>query len=236
MLAVLVGCGQTPGAGQSEALTVETAQTYLDCAPGAACDTPFPVKVVVVTMFERGEDEGDAPGEFQFWKERMDLDTRVPMPHTHHDVFVNEDKGVIGMVTGIGTMHSGPSTMAVGLDPRFDFSKAYWLVAGIAGIDPEDASIGSAIWSAYLVDGDLSHQIDAREKPEAWETGYFARHTKFPGDPNRPIVVEYIQKRLDIEGRVIATAPFQSQGSSHRNQISLADAVVKHVLKISNRR
>ena len=34
--------------------------------------------------------------------------------------------------------------MALGMDPRFDFSDAYWLVAGIAGIDPEDASIGSA--------------------------------------------------------------------------------------------
>ncbi|MGC4075145.1 MAG: hypothetical protein QM760_22115 [Nibricoccus sp.] len=29
------------------------------------------------------------------------------------------------------------------LDPRFDFSKAYWLVAGIAGVDPADASLGS---------------------------------------------------------------------------------------------
>ena len=160
--------------------------SYLDCIVGEPCATPFPVKVVVVTMFERGADEGDDPGEFQFWKERMDLDTRVAMPHTHHDVFVNEAMGVVGMVTGIGTMHSGPSTMAVGLDPRFDFSKAYWLVAGIAGIDPEDASIGSAIWSAYLVDGDLAHQIDAREKPEEWSTGYFARHTKFPNDPNQP--------------------------------------------------
>ncbi len=25
------------------------------------------IKVVVVTMFERGEDTGDAPGEFQLW-------------------------------------------------------------------------------------------------------------------------------------------------------------------------
>jgi len=27
----------------------------------------IPVKVVVVTMFEPGEDVGDAPGEFQLW-------------------------------------------------------------------------------------------------------------------------------------------------------------------------
>jgi purine nucleoside permease len=60
------------------------------------------------------------------------------------------------------------------------------MVAGIAGIDPEDASIGSVAWSSYLVDGDLGHEIDAREMPEDWDTGFFARHTSFPYDPARP--------------------------------------------------
>ena len=58
------------------------------------------------------------------------------------------------------------------------------MVAGIAGIDPEDASIGSVAWSSYLVDGDLGHEIDAREIPEDWDTGFFARYTKFPLRPS----------------------------------------------------
>ena len=33
----------------------------------------LPVKIVIVTMFEIGEDFGDAPGEFQFWRERRNL-------------------------------------------------------------------------------------------------------------------------------------------------------------------
>ncbi|MEM7017004.1 MAG: purine nucleoside permease [Pseudomonadota bacterium] len=160
--------------------------SWRDCKPGFNCTTPFKVKFVLVTMFERGEDEGDAPGEFQLWKERRNLDTRVPFPHGHHDLFLDEEAGILATVTGIGTMHSAGTTMALGLDQRFDLSEAYWLVAGIAGIDPEDASIGSAAWSAYLVDGDLSHEIDPREIPDDWETGYFARHTKFPNDPERP--------------------------------------------------
>jgi purine nucleoside permease len=36
----------------------------------AAPAPPTQVKVVVVTMFERGEDTGDTPGEFQLWVER----------------------------------------------------------------------------------------------------------------------------------------------------------------------
>lgn len=164
--------------------------TVAACQPQTTDNTstpePLPVKVVIVTMFERGADEGDEPGEFQFWKERRDLDERFPFPQSHHDLFYNPESQILGLVTGIGTPRSAAATMALGLDPRFDLTKAYWLVAGIAGIDPEDASIGSAVWSAYLVDGDLGHEIDPREIPEGWETGYFPRHTQKPYDPNRP--------------------------------------------------
>ena len=161
-------------------------QIIEECPPGLPCDTPLPVKAVLVTMFEIGEDEGDRPGEFQLWKERRPFDLQIPFPHSHHDLFYDESSQTLAMVTGIGTFKSTAAVMALGLDPRFDLSKAYWLVAGIAGIDPEDASIGSAVWSSYIVDGDLGHEIDAREKPDDWPTGYFARRTQFPYDPNRP--------------------------------------------------
>ena len=163
-----------------------TDQDLVVCDIAAPCETPLPVKAVLVTMFEIGMDEGDRPGEFQLWKERRPFDVAIPFPHSHHDLYYDPEAQVLAMVTGIGTAKSTASTMALGLDTRFDLSKAYWLVAGIAGIDPEDASIGSAVWSAYLVDGDLAHHIDAREKPEDWPTGYFARRTSFPYDPNRP--------------------------------------------------
>ncbi|MEC8755963.1 MAG: purine nucleoside permease [Pseudomonadota bacterium] len=162
------------------------------CAPNseptaeAKTPAPLPVKAVIVTMFEIGEDEGDTAGEFQLWKERRNLNERIPFPQSHHDLFYNSESQILGMVTGMGTAKSATATMALGLDPRFDLSKAYWMVAGIAGIDPEDASIGSVAWSSYLVDGDLGHEIDAREIPEDWDTGFFARYTKFPYDPARP--------------------------------------------------
>lgn len=148
-------------------------------------DTVITPKVVIVTMFERGEDSGDAPGEFQFWNERRELNTVFPF-HGHHDIHYNEDSGILAVVTGVGTAKAAASIMGVGMDPRFDLSKSYWLVAGIAGFDPEDASLASAAWAEYLVDGDLAHEIDSREKPDDWEWGYIARHTKVPFDPNRP--------------------------------------------------
>ena len=144
-----------------------------------------PVRVVVVAMWERGADEGDEPGEFQLWKARRGLSERFALPHGDHDLFYNRESQVLGMVTGVGTAKSAATTMAVGLDPRFDLTRAYWLVAGVAGIDPEDASIGSAVWSAYLVDGDLGYELDAREIPPDWDTGFFAIGSTSPTDPDK---------------------------------------------------
>ena len=131
----------------------------------------IPIKVVVVAMFERGEDTGDTPGEYQLWVEREHLDQIIPLSAGFHHVRLNKD-GVLGILTGVGTAKAAASVMAVGLDPRFDLSKAYWLVAGIGGGDPVDVSLGSAVWADRVLDGDLAYEIDARQIPENWPTGY----------------------------------------------------------------
>jgi purine nucleoside permease len=107
---------------------------------------PIPIKVVVVAMFERGADTGDQPGELQFWVERERLDRIIPFPQGYHDLRMNGE-GVLSVLTGVGTARAAASIMALGADPRFDLTKAYWLVAGIAGVDPADASLGSAAWA-----------------------------------------------------------------------------------------
>ncbi len=63
---------------------------------------PLKIKAVVVTMFEIGEDTGDKPGEFQFWRERYGLSERFAFPQSFHDIYFNRDKGVLGIVTGMG--------------------------------------------------------------------------------------------------------------------------------------
>jgi purine nucleoside permease len=132
---------------------------------------PIPVKVVVVAMFERGADTGDAPGEYQYWVEREKLDRIFPFPQGFRDLRMNRD-GVLGVLTGVGTSRAASTIMALGLDPRFDLRKAYWLVAGIAGVDPADGTLGCAAWAEWVVDGDLAYEIDAREIPGSWKTGF----------------------------------------------------------------
>jgi purine nucleoside permease len=137
----------------------------------AAPTAPLPIKVVVVAMYEAGEDSGDTPGEYQYWVERAHLDRVLPFDAGYHHLRMNA-QGVLGVLTGVGTAKAAATIMALGLDPRFDLTHAYWLIAGIAGGDPADVSLGSAVWAHWIIDGDIAHEIDAREIPANWPTGF----------------------------------------------------------------
>ena len=157
------------------------------CAQTAAPPKPIEIKVVVINMFEAGADTGDIPGEYQYWVENEHLDTILPFPQGYHDLRLNPKTGVLGLLTGVGTAKAAASVMVLGLDPRFDLSHAYFLVAGIGGIDPDAGSLASAVWSEWIVDGDLGYEIDAREIPNAtpadralWTTGFIPLRKTVP--------------------------------------------------------
>ncbi|MET0534045.1 MAG: purine nucleoside permease [Steroidobacter sp.] len=141
----------------------------------------IPVKVVVVAMYEIGAITGDQAGEFQLWVEREKLDKVYPFPMGEYELRMN-DRGLLAICTGGGITNATASIMALGSDPRFDLSKAYWLVAGIAGGDPLDVSLGTAAWSRSVVDGDLLYEIDAREIPKEWPYGLLPLGAKKPND------------------------------------------------------
>ena len=150
---------------------------------------PIPVKVVVVANFEPGADTGDAPGEFQLWAEREHMDEQIAVRGVLHPLLRNKD-GLYGIVWGsAGSLMSGVGEQltALTLDPRFDFSKTYWLFTGISGVDPEVASVGSAAWSRWVVSGDTLREFDDRAAPGGWPYGLFAIGAKAPNQlPDNP--------------------------------------------------
>jgi purine nucleoside permease len=148
-------------------------------AQAKAPAAPWPVKVVIVTTFENGADTGDKPGELQLWAEREHLTQKISFPGGVHPILTNADHSVIAIMTGMSLVNAGVSVMALGTDPRFDLRKSYWLVAGIAGVDPEVASVGSAAWARYVVN-DVAQSIDMREAPEGWPYGVYANGAKAP--------------------------------------------------------
>lgn len=146
----------------------------------AAGPAPIPVKAVIVVTYEDGAYTGDKAGGLQPWAEGEKLDTIMPVPGTFRGDIAMSADGVIGLVSGRGPVNGAASVMALGLDPRFDFSKTYWFLTALTGFDPHDASLGSVLWSDWIVDGDWAHEVDVRELPADWDTNYFPVHSETP--------------------------------------------------------
>lgn len=143
--------------------------------PTAAVGTePIAVKVMVVNLFGL---------EAAPWLAalRPAREIRVPGLSSDFPVVRCTTDAVCQLTTGMGHANAAASTMALLYSGLFDLRKAYFLVAGIAGIDPARGTIGSAAWARYVVDTGIAHEIDARELPRGWQDGYFGVLTDAPG-------------------------------------------------------
>lgn len=146
---------------------------FFAVAPAYAAKSPLEIRVVVVTAYELGEDTGDAQGEFQAWAEHAPV--VMPFPGGTRHLRYDPVRKVLILNTGMGTSEAGLSTLALGLDPRFDLRHAYWIVAATAGIDPWAGTLGSAVWVGDIVDTDWVTRIDDRDVPANWATGILPR-------------------------------------------------------------
>jgi len=178
------------------------ASSAAQAQPAAA--PPRSVKVLVITMFEP---------EAAPWLEPMKLTETVPVPGllpAHPALRCNADD-VCLLTTGMGHANAAASTLAVALDPRLDLTRTYFLVAGIAGIDPARGTTGSAAWARYLVDFGIAHEIDAREMPKAWPSGYIGIMTKGPGEKPK---LEYHTEVARLDEKLLQKAIALSRGAT----------------------
>lgn len=150
-------------------------------------DDQIPVRVVVLVTFQFGADNDPNGGELGNWVKNLPCTQSFPFPQGYHQLWYNPNLKVLVCETGEGKAHAAASVTALANDPRFDLTKAYWLLAGIAGVNPHQASLASVAWAKYLVDGDLgAYSIDAREIPQGWTTGFVPVGRNSPYEPPPP--------------------------------------------------
>ncbi len=133
--------------------------------------TKRPVRVLTIAMFQ---------AEAEPWLANENLDIKIQVPGLPTPVRCRAarsggtapDLKHCLVVTGMGGANAAATIMAVGASRYFDLTDTYFLVAGIAGTSPDRATLGAAAWADWVVDGDLAHEIDAREMPEGWTYPY----------------------------------------------------------------
>lgn len=157
---------------------------------------PREIKVLVISMFEP---------EAAPWIEPFKLTESVPVPGLlpeHPALRCNAD-GVCLVVVGMGHANAAASTLAVALDPKLDLRRTWFLIAGIAGIDPAQGTTGSAAWARWLIDFGIAHEIDAREMPRGWQHGYLGIMTRQPGEKPK---FEYHTEAHRLDEALLQTA------------------------------
>lgn len=64
----------------------------------------------------------------------------------------------------------------------FDLKETYFMIAGIAGINPKHGTLGDVAFSKYAVQVALQYEFDAREIPDNYTTGYIPQGAYAPDE------------------------------------------------------
>jgi purine nucleoside permease len=155
------------------------------------------------------------------WLKALKVTSETPVPGLSADYPVVRctDDEVCQMTTGMGHANAAASTMALLYSGLFDLRQTYFLIAGIAGIDPARATIGSAAWARYAVDGGIAHEIDPREMPKGWADGYFGILT---GSPDAVPEFSYQTEVFRLDEPLLQAALKLSATSSLEDSAELA--------------
>jgi purine nucleoside permease len=169
-LMLATGCGSHGSASPSDSGTAESSHADTGARDSGSV---VAVKVMVVNM---------ASIEAGAFTSSLGSTHSIPvrgLPASSPDVVCNAS-GVCEVTLGMGYANAASSMTVLLYRSGLDLSHAYFLVAGIAGIDPAQGTLGTAAWSRYAVDYGLSYEIDAREMPAGWPYGYFGIQTTGP--------------------------------------------------------
>lgn len=157
---------------------------------------PREVKVMIVTMF--------GP-EAKVWLDHLGPWDAIRIPGLsaiYPDVHCNR-QNICVMTTDMGHANAAASLMALTFSDQFNLRQTYFLIAGIAGIDPMQGTLGSAAWAKYLVDFGAQWEIDSREKPKEWPSGFVAIGGKSPSD--LPRIVNHTEV-FDLNPKLVDAA------------------------------
>ncbi|KFY83118.1 hypothetical protein V500_10164 [Pseudogymnoascus sp. VKM F-4518 (FW-2643)] len=83
-----------------------------------------------------------------------------------------EDGSVCQVTTGESEINAANTISALVHFPAFDLTKTYFMIAGIAGINPRHGTIGAVTFSKYAIQVALQYEFDVREIPDNFTTGY----------------------------------------------------------------
>lgn len=130
---------------------------------------PLAPKVFMINMFAPEADVWYGIEEFDLLAQNITIPGFSPL---FPDAHCTADGQICQMVTGESEINAATSVSALVFSGYFDLKKTYFMIAGIAGVNPEVATLASVTFAKYAVQVALQYEFDAREIPANFTNGY----------------------------------------------------------------
>src|SRR3954451_18320023 len=79
------------------------------------------------------------------------------------EVHCTKDGSVCQVITGESEINAVTTITSLVKSPKFDLTTTYFFIAGISGVNPKVATLGSVTFAKYAVQVALEYEFDARE-------------------------------------------------------------------------
>ena len=130
---------------------------------------PLTPKVFMINMFAPEAEVWYGIEEFNLLAQNITIPGFSPL---FPDAHCTADGQICQMVTGESEINAASSVSALVLSGYFNLKQTYFMIAGIAGVNPEVATLASVTFAKYAVQVALQYEFDAREIPSNFTTGY----------------------------------------------------------------
>ncbi|KAI0088039.1 purine nucleoside permease [Irpex rosettiformis] len=138
---------------------------------------PLAPKVFIISMFDEEGDVWFGLPQLNVLANNITVPGFSPLfPQAHCTV----DGAVCQVTTGEGEINAAVTISSLTSSSLFNLRNTYFLIAGVAGISPTIGTIGSVTFARFAVQVGLQQEIDAREIPSNFSTGYFPQGAEAP--------------------------------------------------------
>jgi len=164
----------------------------------------FSPKVFIISMFSPEAEAWYGIPEFDVLAVNI---TVYGLSMLFPDVHCTADGQICQLTTGEGEINAATTIASLVASPYFNLTQTYFMIAGIAGMSPEIATLGSVTLARFAVQVALQYEFDAREIPASFSTGYVPLGTKAPGQyPTSIYGTEVFELNDDLRNMAIMLA------------------------------
>ncbi|KAK7040418.1 purine nucleoside permease [Favolaschia claudopus] len=135
-------------------------------------------RVMIISMFTSEAEAWYSIPEFNLLARNISI---PGLPRQFPQVHCTQDRTLCQVTIGEGEINAAVSLSTLVYSPLTNLTSTYFLIAGIAGVNPKIATIGSVSFARFAVQVGMQYEVDAREIPADFSSGYFPQGSKGPG-------------------------------------------------------